>query len=484
MKAILALLLICLLLPPSSSLGANRIARTGQYALVPDTGQNCVKLRPPYDNISTSRVWELWDAERKVSYSFGEAVCNPADLHLYRVKVAMTKAGPKADSTEWTKLEATCSAPLEGYTLGANAVAEQQGFTISALQANVADFKEFKGLSQKRGEVALVVSARERTDSKQDFGGSAASKGRVVFFQENVGAGTPLNFSNLPIYGPAVYGGYPLSLTLQFVEVDAAERRIMSTLIPSAIKLARSFTGVNPAVSGFLDSIGNLLTNNKDDIILEYHMEFDPPMRKSNAASPVLEYGTYVYLSTEDPTEWVSWNAVRFKKGDGRLYKDPSCTTPLKDQSWVSFQIKPANREKIVKDAEFTRLGDILAAQAATHENKALALAKTLEAFTVEQKSELAFSKYLGTAVSVRGKKPEDFEPNAKVVLGQMLVDIDNHFKSVMPTSGVILSLSMTKRLLQELRNAEISQDAALPLSYEGFSLEAAKASLKLAGAK
>lgn len=482
MKAFTVLLLTIAFLSSGSAF-AKEPAPTGHYAIVPDTGQACTKLKRPNDNSGQARFWDPWQKEKE--YVYGEIVCGDGDV-LYRV-IATKTTNAVTDVIGWEKLKDRCSTSLSQYDVGAGgAVKAQDGISISALQASIADFKD--GMGSKTGEIALVVSARERTDNKRAFGENAAKAGRVVFFQENVGVRTPLNFSNLSIYGPAIYQGYPLSLTLQLVEIDEKERKYMRALLPAVVNLTKTFTGANPVVTSFIDSIGSLLiASNKDDILLEYHMEFDPLQPGTRPAYPILEYGTYVYLAAKKATEWIGWDKVYYNQRNGRLFSDAQCTLePIKDQSWIVFQVKPGDRERIVSDNEPTRLADITEAQSKAYEDSSKALAKTVEVFTLEHRSEIAFSKFLSVARSVSRTSPAAFGTNTKATLTEMLTEISNHYTGSISAQGVGLSTTKVKRLLQELvqvqfdDDAQRNADAALPFHYESFSLAAAKASLKL----
>lgn len=223
-------------------------------------------------------------------------------------------------------------------------------FTLSLQQALIYRFSDPSLLSKKTGEIAIVANVQERKSGLDyNFKAGSEQEGRVVFFQKNVQAGTPLNLANLPVYGPARYEGNPLMVNLYVVEIDAGENKVFSGIVDSLANLSRTIVPVNTAAMSVLNSLGNtLLKFNKNDIIAEYRVEFMPATNEHDAIkNVVLEYGNYAFSAKQDKlTEWHNWSGRYYNQKNSRLFSDKKCTDlPLKEETWMTFQVNKTDQE-------------------------------------------------------------------------------------------------------------------------------------------
>jgi len=476
---------LSLLFVISPALAYARTADVGHYAKVPDTSAACTQIRRPYESSDEDRFINSW--QPKKAYPTDKYVCDGEKLYKSLIN---NNTDSLKTATSWQE-NGYCQSnagSLPGYKLGRSVVKPEDAIEISALQANISDFPEFSLIGSKNGDIALVVTARERSNNGRfEYGEKAAKNGRIIYFQENTSVESPLNFSNLPIYGPSIYQGYPFELTLQFVEIDEKERGLARTIFPALSALGRTVTGAgfNPATSALLDTMGNLLVaGNKDDIVLEYHLEFDPAMNNSIVPSAFLEYGTYIFMSQSKPKTWVVWDEVYYNQKNGRVYQESTCKDPIKGKTWLTFQIKPSDRERIITASEPSRLTDIIEAQNQSQSGILKVINDSTSIMVTEHTEELKFRRYLTVAKSLKEKTPDELqkESNTKSLIIEMLNDINLHFT---PTSGDYGSLnaSKVKRLLSELSQVKFSDDAQnnadmkIPFDYSSFEIHSAKKS-------
>lgn len=244
------------------------------------------------------------------------------------------------------------------------AVNLEDGFIVSLHQAYIKNFPEWHVFGKKTGDIAIVATVRERTSGTDfDFTTNAATNGRVVFYQENVEVETTLNLSNVPVYGPAKYTGYPLMITLHVIEIDEKGSKRAGGIIGKLAELSKVVPHGNAKALSMLDSLGSLLlSQNKNDVIARYDMELLPShYLKEGLLSPTLEYGHYLFVAGNGP-EWHNWTNIYLNQKNSRVYSGPSCDDGYKDKTWLTFQINGASPTQVTSFPATSTLNTLLEA--------------------------------------------------------------------------------------------------------------------------
>jgi hypothetical protein len=175
------------------------------------------------------------------------------------------------------------------------------------------------------GEILITARVNElNNENSITFNQSdIKNKGRVIFYSEDVrGRGQYLNFSNLPIYGPITYDGNSLYLEFNILELDNAENAQTKVMLSTLAELGSTAYPPASVALGILDTLGNsLLSGDQDDIEFRYHMTLVPTTDEQSALlnRPFLREGIYVFLRSENRTEDLNWDKLRFDVGTGRL---------------------------------------------------------------------------------------------------------------------------------------------------------------------
>jgi hypothetical protein len=259
-------------------------------------------------------------------------------------------ARPELAGPAWVKLQPRDSAELP--------IDEGEIVQVVLETAFVADFWSLfghPGVSGGRpnGEIAIVVSAFEddgRTPER--FGTDALSNARVVYFNEDVVEGQFLNFGpGLPIWGPALYRGFPLRVDLWIVELDqpgGQARRLLSVL---AALGGTAYPPAAPIAGPLARLAGTLITDRQDDPAFHYTLTLGAVGADGLAGVPLVP-GDIVLVRQKQRERDTDWNALRFHPQSGRLAFDrPECRRaelppgcPWREQTYLVLQVSRARR--------------------------------------------------------------------------------------------------------------------------------------------
>lgn len=193
------------------------------------------------------------------------------------------------------------------------------------------------------GEIAIVTNVIEEEEGKTkelDFK-SPAESGRLVFYSDDVRKGQPLNFTNMPIYGPITYNGGPLALRISIFELDVVSEQAKA-LIGVVAQLGSTAYAPAAPVLGALNKIGQgLAGGEQNDKELMYWMVLDPSEGSHDLNHFTLEVGNYVFVRSEDRTKEIPWNDLVLNENEQILYwkKDK---LPYEENTYFVVEIQKA----------------------------------------------------------------------------------------------------------------------------------------------
>jgi hypothetical protein len=168
------------------------------------------------------------------------------------------------------------------------------------------------------GEVAVVVTTSEFGEPK--------GKQRLIEYFENQRQTATLNFRDTIIYGPTVWSGKSLKITIQLIEIDSDKYPLMSQYLKTVANTVRTAFPQYSAAVSIAASVGEFLVKeiSKDDEELTFHFTlFDDEGKDPQV--PTLMTGDYVAIKSE----W-GRNAVEFAPIE-RLKDNPDVTYELSD---------------------------------------------------------------------------------------------------------------------------------------------------------
>lgn len=176
-----------------------------------------------------------------------------------------------------------------------------------------------------RGEIAVLASAFERgtsTPIKFQEDGAVEPQARVIYFSDDVReAGQPLNFSNLPIYGPVTYGGKPFFVRLYVIELDEAEVRSTASLLRSLATLgAKSFAPSSPVLATLTKVGDGFLQSKQDDTIAQYDLVLDGPGAEGTITAPMIS-GITAFVRLQDRNEEFPWHKYCVQLSTGKIFE-------------------------------------------------------------------------------------------------------------------------------------------------------------------
>ena len=366
------------------------------------------------------------------------------------------------------------------------AVKVEDGFSISLHQAYIKDFPEWNILGRKTGDIAIVATVRERTNGTDfDFTSQAATNGRVVFFQENVEAGTTLNLSNVPVYGPAKYTGFPMMITLHVIEIDEKGSKGAKGIIGKLAELSKSVPSMNAKALGVLDTLGSfLLSQNKNDVLARYDMELEPFVDlKEGLLTPTLEYGNYLFVVGDGPL-WMSWNGIYFNQKNSRIYKDNTCNTGYDDKTWLTFQINGASPTKVASFPATSTLNTLLEKLGRDAQEDIQSVSNLATSLRNSYQQEWDFAHALQVVKeAVKTYAANGVRSNQlNNELGTIVNDLDSSIGKIRTgVTGSKFTANQCNRLITELRGllAANSSDRVL-ISFEGFDSAKVKTLLSI----
>lgn len=230
-------------------------------------------------------------------------------------------------------------------------VKKGESISVTLQHVFIKDFSErLERLTSKisgdavRGEIAILAKVYEQTDDTHiDFTQAGTKRtGRLIYYSEDVrSGGHPLNFSQLPIYGPIEYKGNSLVIQFTILELDIAESNQIKGMLGTLSKLGQSAYPPASPILQVLESVGsNLLSGNQDDLEFSYSFTLHPNTGHEKVKDAKLMAGNYV-LVKEEPSLSIgesfpktNWDNLRFDSDEGRLKKKSNTT------EWVNFTDK------------------------------------------------------------------------------------------------------------------------------------------------
>lgn len=210
---------------------------------------------------------------------------------------------------------------------------------VTLQSAFIKDFVEFPALLTKgefvpRGEVAIIVNVFELGKGK-DLGYAPGdfTKGRLVYFNDDVRKGQFLNFANLPVYGPASYSGKKLGIEITIMELDA-ESKALKALLNSLAGLGKvAYPQASPMLEVLNRLGGAMLGGSHDDRIFKYYMTLEPGDSYRGMREPVLAEGDYVFLRKEDRNAAEDWDGLEYDDAAKRLRVKSAAQSAQTDNS-------------------------------------------------------------------------------------------------------------------------------------------------------
>lgn len=234
-------------------------------------------------------------------------------------------------------------------------------FPDLGVAARTSSFAWLPEFARKTGEIAIVGNATLLSADEETGVGSRdiASKGRVIFFSDDVYQGQLLNFSFLPFAGPIKWDGSPLRIDLTVIEIDSKGNAPFNAVLSKLSTLGGSF-GLSGQGVSVLSSIGTaLVEGNKDDLIGAYTFYLTAPSQNENVFVPVMRPGDYVIIRKDLRAEMIDWSSIFYDPSMGLLYTcehamiDGGCpagaAVPLKSHNYYVLTIQKAqgtNRNK------------------------------------------------------------------------------------------------------------------------------------------
>jgi len=318
-----------------------------------------------------------------------------------------------------------------------NTVQKDSVYEVSLKKAKMDKFNADL-FSASRGEFAIVAKAFEMSSdptlptSAFDFRPDSASGGRVIYYSDDVKRHQALNFGMVPMFGPVVYNGNPVGISVFLVEIDTTKDNAqMSALLSTIASAGRLASVPGTPLFNMLESLGTSLINaNKDDLLLRY----DTTFRSDKGAHPdiktsLFRYGEYVLIRNENREAPIEWEQYSYDPATGRVYAGEGCSKPY-DGAYAVIQINRAHSEAFFKPA---LLGNMLSEIRKDNQ----ASQQALESFLKSAVSEIQSAKEYRNAINLldemqasldSGKKPSAnllgefkeslslFEENAKTI--------------------------------------------------------------------
>lgn len=295
----------------------------------------------------------------------------------------------RVSTTDTTSTSAFDSIYFKPSTLYNITIKQGEHFSISLLSAHICGFRESRGLDAftidgsnptnsdgektvsgctygglifptskdrtTRGEISIVANVAESSASKSNNINPANSKGRVIYYNDDVReSGQLINAINLPIYGPKEYGGKNIVFDLWMLELDNEENNQLKSLLGSLAALGGKSYPPSAAILGVLNTLGSAFLNgNQDDVEARFQMRFDVPAHeKSTVARLPLAEGYYAFVREENrdlTPEWSSF-AVDEKQGvlcnseDGKVCSGND-QNAYRDRTWFLVRVARETRE-------------------------------------------------------------------------------------------------------------------------------------------
>ncbi|MEM1050636.1 MAG: hypothetical protein AAGI28_00940 [Pseudomonadota bacterium] len=260
-----------------------------------------------------------------------------------------------------------------------------------------------------QAEIVVLARAFEfSTDPNTEVGfvelagESSLNEAKVIYYSPDVEHRQALNFSNIPLLGPAKYSGNPVGIQLIVLELDRVSDE-MKGLLDSLASLGQSskFLGQGAGADALLTLGKSLLENNNDDIIFSYRFVLDHSSGGNNATSAGLEEGRYVLRRITDRRADQVWRNLELDHNTGQLFlvnrngQDLPCTSvtrgsdapcvyePYRDETYFTLNIFKNTGSSEASYIHQETLGELNTRLKETLENRSDGIVAAKEAFDV-----------------------------------------------------------------------------------------------------
>lgn len=280
----------------------------------------------------------------------------------YRKTSAFSKVASQNPAASEKNVDDPNPMPLEfKYKMPSNSslIINNNGSDTVAIFLESAFIKDFvAGFHLSTGfrcPIAIIVNAYEVGEGNEknyfDYSPEGFKKGRLVFYSDDVAKGQFLNFSYLPVYGPAIYKGKPLALEITILKVDTSSQALKS-LLGELASMGKKVLALDTPVVKLLNALGgSMLEGGHDDRIFKYYMTLNavPPQGSlsssvDGAHYPVLHEGHYVFVRHNNRAAPENWD-MNLGQDEGRLYynKDHSIKKPDGTSSAIDSKLYNAS---------------------------------------------------------------------------------------------------------------------------------------------
>lgn len=284
--------------------------------------------------------------------------------------------------------------------------------------------------NRSKGEFAIVARAFEMSaDPTNPAGGfnfrpDAANGGRVIYYSNDVWRNQSLNFGQIPMFGPVVYNGNPVGISVFVLEIDTANDNVqMGTLLSTLAGIGQLVSVPGSPVYSLLENLGSSLINaNKDDLLMRY----DTTFRSSQGSLPnirtsLFRYGDYVLIRKEERDHSIDWKNYWYNPGNGIVYTNAACDAPL-DGAYGVIQI---NRAHAPAFFQTELLGELLTAMSNAEEASQKPVADSVRAVADSLSSTKSYRKFIQLLDTLQDGKDADkpASPVNKATLASHLRD-------------------------------------------------------------
>jgi hypothetical protein len=232
----------------------------------------------------------------------------------------------------------------------------EPGFSFRRIAASKDPFRQI-------GEVVVLANTFEfgTPDSPKQAGDSATagasvtppqfldltrlSSAKVIYYSPDVEVEQDLNFSNIPLQPPTVYGGNPVGIQIVVLELDRMSSQ-MQALVKQLASLGQvsNLAPSGPAGALLLELGSSLLTQDHDDVIFEYRFVLDPlgaPTSTPVAGSASFEAGRYVLRRSDERRSEQVWRNLRLDHNTGKLYhmEKSDVATEYTDDTYFTLNV-------------------------------------------------------------------------------------------------------------------------------------------------
>jgi hypothetical protein len=190
--------------------------------------------------------------------------------------------------------------------------------------------------SPLKGEIAILANVTEKARNPGSRAADGSLEGRVVFYSDDVYVDQRLNEFNVPIYGPARYGGGPLTIDLWILELDRAESEQMGAVLQTLSDLASKAPAVTLPGVDILSQIGtSFLKSNKDDVIGHVAITLVPPTAGLKGADPILTVSDILVSRTGNRSHHLDlMSQCKYEPKMGRVFAKPPQAYPQSEQAY------------------------------------------------------------------------------------------------------------------------------------------------------